>query len=72
MGVGFHLWTLVMVAAAIAGWWLTIRPGSSYRGASRTISCMIVTLAVLMSILAIKGQGGHSAIGPRTAMAMGY
>lgn len=49
-----HLWVLVIATSALAAWWLAVRPGSSYRGAGNTISVLIVLMAALMSILAVR------------------
>lgn len=65
------LWMLVIAMAALAAWWLTGREQSSYRGAGRTVSTLIVLMALLMCILAVRGQGGRGGVGPRTALVMG-
>ncbi|MFN0135777.1 MAG: hypothetical protein ACKVS9_06625 [Phycisphaerae bacterium] len=57
-----NYWALVISVAALAGWWLCVRPRSSYRGAGTTMSVMIVLMAVLMGILAVRQP-------PRGAMA---
>lgn len=50
------LWVLVIAASALAGWWISVRPGSSYRGAAAGMSGLIITMAILMCLLAIQGQ----------------
>jgi hypothetical protein len=60
MGVEvFQLWHLVIAAAALTGWWLTLRPRASYAGISTPMSYMIVLLAVLLCVLAVSGQRGR-------------
>jgi len=51
-----QLWMLVIAVCALAGWWLAVRPGSSYRGVSSSMSCLIVVMAVLMCALGLFGQ----------------
>lgn len=55
---------IVIATGALVGWWLTLRPNATYRGAGGTTSCLIILMAVLMLILAIGGQPQ-----PRTAPA---
>lgn len=50
------VWFLVIAVSALAGWWLAVRPGASYRGASATVSVLILAVAALMCILALTGQ----------------
>ena len=52
-----HTWPLVMAVGLLCGWWLTLRDGSSYRGVGYGVSLLIVLTAVLMSALAVLGQG---------------
>ena len=54
----FAIWPLVIVAAVLAGWWLTIRPRSSYRGVAGPVSFLIVVAAILMCILALTTPRG--------------
>ena len=51
-----HLWVLALAAGALAGWWLTLRPSASYRGLATPMSFLIITMAVLMCVLALRGQ----------------
>jgi hypothetical protein len=51
-----EMWVLVIAATALTGWWLSLRNGASFRGVQASMSFLIVTLAVLLSILAISGQ----------------
>ncbi len=47
---------IVIATCALVGWWLTLRPNASYRGAGGTTSALIVLMAVLMFTLAMGGQ----------------
>ncbi|GMU84607.1 MAG: hypothetical protein AMXMBFR47_44760 [Planctomycetota bacterium] len=58
------LWLVAIAGASLCGWWLAVRPGSSYRGVSGTVSCLIMLMAILATVLAFHGQTG-----PRRAMA---
>lgn len=58
------VWLLVIVTGLLAGWWLTVRPSSSYHGAGRTVSVLIIAVAILLCLVAIKHQAG-----PRAAYA---
>lgn len=58
------LWMLAIAGAAICGWWIAVRPGSTYRGISGTMSGLILLMAVLACVLALHGQSG-----PRRALA---
>jgi len=51
-------WFLVIAAAALAGWWLSVRPRATYRSVSTTMSALIVLMAILLCVLAINGQWG--------------
>lgn len=51
-----QLWLLVVAATVLSGWWLCIRPGSSYRGVASGVSLLIVLLAIVMALLAIFNQ----------------
>ncbi len=57
----FVLWMLVIVAAALAGWWLAVRPRASYRGIATPVSFLIIIAAILMCVLALSGPraGAH-------------
>lgn len=57
-----HSWILALVATALVAWWLMLRPGASYRGMSPSASCLIIALAVLLSVLSLRP-------GPRSASA---
>lgn len=50
-----RMWSLVVVVSALSGWWLAVRPGATYRGASGPVSILIVVMAVLLSLLALRG-----------------
>lgn len=52
-----RLWVLVIAAAALSGWWLSMRPGASYRGVASAMSVLVLLLAVLMAALAVCNQG---------------
>ena len=52
-----QFWMLVIAATALSGWWLTLRPGASYRGIASPVGVLIIVMAVLMCLLAIDGQG---------------
>jgi hypothetical protein len=52
----FHLWVLVVATVVLTAWWLAVRPGASYRGASAPVSVLIMVLAVLLGVLAL-GDG---------------
>lgn len=60
-GEADFLWVLVIAASALVGWWISVRPGSSYRGAAAGMSGLIMVMAVLMCMLAIQGQGTNAA-----------
>lgn len=65
MGTDFGtLWLVAIAAAALCGWWVSVRPGSTYRGVSGTMSCLIMLMAILATVLALHGQAG-----PKRAMA---
>lgn len=49
-------WLLVIAACGMTGWWLSVRPGASYRGKGVTTVNLLIGLAViLMCILALRG-----------------
>ena len=50
-----QLWLLVIAACALTGWWLSLRPAATYRGAGPTMQWLIILMAVLMGVLAIDG-----------------
>lgn len=50
-----QLWLMIIATCALAGWFLAARPNAS-RGAGNTLSVLVVVTAVLMSILAVRGQ----------------
>lgn len=43
-----------IAVCVLVGWWLAVRPGSSYRGIASSMSCLIVILSVLLCILALR------------------
>lgn len=53
----FATWSAMMAASALCAWWLTLRPAATQRGSSPTISIMVISMAILMAALAIRGQG---------------
>lgn len=59
-----HLWTLLIAFSALAGWWLAVRPGASYRGVSSSVSILIILMAALLSALAIHQPRAASAHPP--------
>ncbi len=59
-GEADFLWVLVIAASALVGWWISVRPGSSYRGAAAGMSGLIMVMAILMCMLALQGQGSTS------------
>lgn len=67
-----NLWALVICAAALAGWWLGVRPRSSYRGAGTMMSVMIVLMAVLMGVLAIRQPPRGAMAAPTPAASLQY
>ena len=66
-----QLWMLVIAAAALSGWWLSLRPRASYAGISTTMSFLIVLMAVLLCVLALSGQRGPLRSVPPRQMALG-
>jgi hypothetical protein len=66
-----QLWMLVIAAAALSGWWLSLRPRASYAGISTTMSFLIVLMAVLLCVLAISGQRGSPRSVPAKQMVLG-
>ena len=59
MGFGpIQFWFLVIAAAALSGWWLSVRPRATYSNISSTMSVLIVLMAVLLCVLAVRGQWG--------------
>ncbi len=51
-----QIWIVVIALAALAGWWLTLRPRASYSGAGGTMSILIILMAVLLCILAYNNK----------------
>lgn len=64
----YTTWLLVICACALTGWWLSLRPNASYRGAGSTVTVLIFTMAALMAILALAAPRPHV---PVSAYAMG-
>jgi len=63
----FVLWVLVIVAAALAGWWLAVRPRASYHGIATPVSFLIIIAAILMCVLALSGpRAGTRRLPPPT------
>jgi hypothetical protein len=56
---------LAAAAIAVGIWWLAPRVGPS---SGRPVQGLVLLLAVLMCVLAVKGQS-RGAIGPRSALA---
>jgi hypothetical protein len=55
----YELCLLTIATAALAAWWLGLRPGATFRGIAPTLSVLIVLMAVLMSILSLDRQWNH-------------
>jgi len=64
-----QIWLLVVAACVLTGWWLSVRPGASYRGISASMSCLIVLMTLLMCILALEGQRSPGRPAPAAAAA---
>lgn len=65
-------WLFALCVAVLAAWWLTVRQGASYRGASGPVSLMILVLAALMSFLAVTGQNGPRRANAAPHVAIGH
>ena len=63
-GESDFLWVLVIAASALVGWWVSVRPGSSYRGTAGSMSSLIMVMAILMCMLAIQGQQRGGTVRP--------
>jgi hypothetical protein len=59
----FHVWALAVAGSALCAWWLTVRPGASYRGVASSVSFLIILMAVLLAVLALFGQPSRSPSG---------
>ncbi|TWT43852.1 hypothetical protein RAS1_02520 [Phycisphaerae bacterium RAS1] len=53
---GFLFWMLTLTGGIAAGWWLTVRPGSSFRAVATPVSFLTILMAVLLCLLAVSGQ----------------
>lgn len=53
-------WTLAIVGATLAGWWLVIRPDGSKKGVARPAGLLIVLLALLLCALSLLQESGGS------------
>lgn len=51
MGIETNI--MVIALAALAGWWLALRPNASYRSLQSPMTYMILTAAALLAILAL-------------------
>lgn len=49
-------WLFVFAGAVLAGWWLAMRPGATFRDVATPVSFLVLTLAVLLCMLALTGQ----------------
>lgn len=67
-----QLWILVIAASALAAWWLGVRPRSSYRGSGNTMSVLIVFMAVLMGVLAVRQPPRSANAAPPPAVSLLY
>ncbi len=63
-------WMLVLATTALVAWWLILRPGASYRGMSPSATCLIITLAVLLSVLALRPEPRSASAGPTMRCAL--
>lgn len=59
-------WIFIVAGAALAGWWLAVRPGGTPpntipRESGTPVALLILVLAVLLCLLAMAGLGGEDA-----------
>jgi O-antigen/teichoic acid export membrane protein len=54
-------WVLTVLMSMLAGWWLAARPGASMRGIATPVSLLILALACLLCVLALKRTDGRTA-----------
>ena len=57
----------LVAAVALVGWWLAVRPNSSYRGVASPVSYLIITAAVLMCLLVLTDASAPRGDGLRRA-----
>ena len=67
-----QLWILVSAASALATWWLGVRPRSSFRGSGNTMSVLIVLMAVLLGVLAIRQPPRSASAAPPPTVSLRY
>lgn len=56
----FLFWTLTLTGGVAAGWWLAVRPESSFRSVATPVSVLTILMAVLLCMLAVTGQDVRS------------
>jgi uncharacterized membrane protein YedE/YeeE len=59
-------WIFIVAGAALAGWWLAVRPGgtpphSTPRESGTPVALLILVLAVLLCVLAMAGLSDEDA-----------
>ncbi len=59
-------WIFIVAGAALAGWWLAVRPGASPRAntpreSGTPVALLILVLAVLLCLLAMTGLSADDA-----------
>lgn len=53
----FQQWSLIVAAACLCGWYLSLRSGASMTAISSSVSFLIILMAGLLVMLAVNGQG---------------
>lgn len=56
-------WLLALATTALVAWWLMLRPGASYRGMSPSATCLIIALAFLLGVMALRPQPQSASAG---------
>lgn len=56
-------WVFAICGAALAGWWLAVRPGPQNRDLATPVAFLIVLLAVLLCLLAISDTSANQLAG---------
>lgn len=49
-------WVVTFTGSVVAGYWLAVRPGSTYRNIATPVSALVILMAVLLCLLALSGQ----------------